>query len=180
MLHRFLLPLIVSCSVVAYTPTQELDFQVQRLAASFITNFPAYVSWPPTVFAGHPTKLYIGLIGENPLGNAGRQYLAGRGWGGKQYVLEKLQPGEYSRSDLKRYQMLIFGDLTEKELKDLLKLVAKEPVLTIGETPGFIENGGIIELHIDGIAVTWTVSMAHAHRADLVIDQRLVTYGKSM
>lgn len=180
MLRRLLLPLLVSCSLFGYTPTQMLDFQVQRLAASFITNFPAYVSWPPEVFAGHPTKLYIGLIGEQPLGTAGQQYLAGRGWGGKQYVLEQLQPGAYSKEDLKRYQMLIFGNLEEKELKDLLKLVAKEPVLTVGETPGFIEDGGIIELHIEGPAVTWTVSKARATKAGLVIDQRLVTYGQSM
>ena len=179
-MRRLLLPLLVSCSLFGYTPTQELDFQVQRLAASFISNFPAYVTWPPIVFAGHPSELYIGFIGEDPLGSAGRQYLVGRGWGGKQYVLEMLHPGAYSREDLKRYQMLIFGNLTEKELKALLKLVANEPVLTIGETPGFIENGGIVELHIQGTAVTWTVSMAHARRAGLVIDQRLVTYGMSM
>ncbi len=179
-MRKWLVAILFCVPLTAYTPTQMLDFQVQRLAAARISTFPAYVSWPPVVFAGHPTKLYIGFIGEDPLGSAGRQYLVGRGWGGKQYVLERLQPGAYSRDDLKRYQILIFGDLTEKELKDLLKLVAKEPVLTIGETPGFIENGGIIELHIDGMAVTWTVSMAHAHRADLVIDQRLVTYGKSM
>ena len=179
MFHRWLFVLFFA-PLAAYTPTQMLDFQVQRLAASFVSNFPAYVQWPAEVFAGHPDELYVGLIGDNPLGSAGQRYLAGRGWGSKRYVLEKLYPGSYTREDLKKYQMLIFGNLEEKELKDLLKLIAKDPVLTVGETPGFLDDGGIIELRIQGTAVTWEVDMGHARRAQLVVDPRLVTYGRSM
>ena len=160
--------LLVFLPVSAQTPS----VQVQRLAASFISNFPAYVQWPE----GSSPTLRIGFIGPSPLGQAGLAYLDQRG----RFSLEILPPGAYTASDLSQYQMLIFGLLPDEELKPLLKLVKKKPVLTIGFSENFISLGGIIEMHIRGNAVTWDVDMKAGKEAGLLIDHRLITYGKSM
>ena len=143
---------------------------IQRLQASLISNFPAYVVWP-----SDSQQIRVGIIGPNPLGEAGTRYLEGHGYAGKSFVVQKA-----SRSDLKNYQILIIGDVDKKQIKQILKTVSKDPVLTIGQNSDFLKMGGIINFHIQGNAVNFSVSTANAKQARIEIDPRLITYGKTL
>lgn len=142
---------------------------LQRLQASFIVNFPAYVSWPgrqkkPTV---------IGLIGPNPLGKTGRQYLRDQG-----FTLYKIEP-PYNK--LGQYDMLYIEGTSQKVTKQILKSVSAKPVLTMGREPGFLEMGGIVNFTVPpNGAITFKVSKANSKKAGLKIDPALVIYGQTL
>ena len=148
--------------------------------AGFLSEFPAYVTWPKEVFQDHPETLYIGFIGENPLGTAGRNYLEGRFYIEKNYVIDLLKEEDLNPDTLSKYQILYFGNLEADELKKLLKMVADKPILTVGETPNFLLSGGIVQFNVKGNAVTFTVSPRNGRQAGLVIDPDLITYGMTM
>ena len=145
---------------------------LQRLQASLISDFPAYVSWP----GRQRNRLSVGLIGPNPLGKAGRQYLQSHGYAGVQFVLQKLDP-PYDKLD--QYDMLYIEGVDSKVAKQVLKSVSKKPELTIGKESGFLEMGGIVNFTVrpNGV-VTFKVSKANGKKAGLKIDDGLVTLGE--
>jgi hypothetical protein len=55
-----------------------------------------------------------------------------------------------------------------------LHAVAGTPTLTVGETPGFIEQGGIINFTLEGRNVRFEISRTAAERAGLRISSRLL------
>ncbi len=167
---------LVLVLILCTSAISQLNPSMQRRVAGFFATFPAFVTWPAGAFPPGSQTIHIGFVGPNPMGEAGRRYLRGRASAGKEFVLSLLHPGE----SFEGYQILYFGDIEEEELKKLLKRVAKKPVLTVGETPKFIENGGIVQFHIDGKAVTFDVSNVNARRAGLRISPRMAKYGMSM
>jgi hypothetical protein len=52
------------------------------------------------------------------------------------------------------------------------------PVLTIGETPGFARNGGIINLILEDNKVRFEVNVAAAKEAELNISSRLLALAR--
>lgn len=157
--------------LICQTPYQQYNEQIRRLQASFISNFPAYVSWP-----FHPkNQLFVGLIGSNPLSGAGRAYLRTHGYGGIQFVLEQADV-----QNLDRYQMLYIEGIDKKQVKAILKKIAKKPILTIGIEPDFLEMGGIVNFRIQGDAVNFFVSFANGEKAGLKINPYLAKYGQTL
>ncbi|MGE3954947.1 MAG: YfiR family protein [Parachlamydiales bacterium] len=178
---KLLAPLLLFLS--AADPRIPSDLQrpaIQRLMAGFITQFPAYVTWPESAFEEHPDTLYVGLIGDNPLGAAGQEYLEGRPYRGRTYAVRQLTDEELKPETLRGYQMLVFGSLDQDQLKKLLKMVKGHPVLTIGETSDFLLSGGIVQFNVQGNAVTFTVSYRNAQGSGLTLDPRLLTLGMIM
>ncbi|MBS0621897.1 MAG: YfiR family protein [Verrucomicrobia bacterium] len=167
-MKKFLSLLLVCLPLVAQTPLQQ---QMERLVAGFISNFPAYVSWP----SRNPMHISMGLIGQDPLGIAGRSYLQER-----QFKLQILEVDQLNGPNFQQFHMLYFGSVHEDVVKRVLKLVEKQPILTIGTTSDFLEKGGIIQLNVHGKSVTFTVSVPNAQKAGLKIDPRLIDYGRSM
>jgi len=52
------------------------------------------------------------------------------------------------------------------------------PILTVGETPGFAERGGVIRFTLEDNRVRFEVNVDAAHQADLNISSRLLTLAK--
>jgi hypothetical protein len=171
LLRRCSLLLPLACLLMA-SQAGQLRGQIDRLEASFIANFPAYVQWPNDIMAG--STLRIGLVGPDPLGPAGRQYLKGRFWGSYRYVIEQ------TNNNFDSYQILVIQGLSKKETEKILKSLKRKPVLTVGQMPGFLQMGGVVNFKIHGKAVTFEVSESNGNAAGLNIDPRLATYGATM
>jgi len=52
------------------------------------------------------------------------------------------------------------------------------PILTVGETPGFAERGGVIRLVLEDNKVRFEVNVDAAHQAGLTISSRLLTLAR--
>jgi len=61
---------------------------------------------------------------------------------------------------------------------EVLEFVKWLPILTIGETPGFAERGGVIRFTVEDNRVRFEVSVDAAHNANLNISSRLLTLAK--
>ena len=155
-------------ALLAAIPSGQLDPAMQRVMAAFIATFPAYTTWPT-----HPSVIRVGMIGPNPLGQAGRSYLNGRSAGGR--TMEVI----LNPKNLQNLDILYIGDLDPQEVRKILKSVNGHPVLTVGEMPGFIPAGGMVQFEVHGKAATFDVSTANARRAGILIDPRLIKFGKA-
>ena len=60
----------------------------------------------------------------------------------------------------------------------LVQMVRGLPILTVGETPGFAEHGGVIRFVLEDNRVRFEVNVEAAHQADLTISSRLLTLAR--
>jgi hypothetical protein len=76
---------------------------------------------------------------------------------------------------LKNCQLLFIGSPEPKLRARLLESVKDTQMLTVGDDPGFLEAGGILELTATGNTMQFAVNLTAAKRAGLKIDARLLS-----
>ena len=139
-----------------------------RVKAAYLYNFVKYVEWPERQGG---TILICIAGGQNPFGT----------------VLEGLVRNERIHG-LSLATKTVLGFEPEcnviftpkgSNIPVYLRESSGMPILTVGETPRFIEQGGIINFFLDaGGAVRFEISRTAAQRAKLRISSRLLNVAK--
>ena len=70
--------------------------------------------------------------------------------------------------------MLFISSAAEKEFGDVLASLGDAPVLTVGETKGFAERGGMIEFRTQKNKVRFVINAQAAKRAQIRRSARLL------
>ena len=63
-------------------------------------------------------------------------------------------------------------------MDDVIRMLRWLPILTIGETPGFAERGGIIRFVLEDNRVRLEANVEAARQANLTISSRLLTLAR--
>ena len=115
-------------------------FGEYEIKAGFIYRFLSFVSWPADSVSDTIT---IGIVGSNPFGDA---FSAVEGTTvGHQVVKVSYFDNIKDHETLRKCQILfISGDVPDRDVQQLLGMFAGSPTLTVGESPGFIDKGGMI------------------------------------
>jgi hypothetical protein len=145
-------------------------FKEYEIKAGFIYKFMSFVSWPE----GLPDNgmITIAILGPNPFGDAFNAIEGSTV--GNRVVQVKYFSNETSYEELKTCQVLFISSLPDQKLKDLLAAIADAPVLTIGDSKGFIDNGGMIGfLRNEKKQVAIEINITAASRARLTIRSML-------
>jgi len=142
---------------------------VDRVKAAFVARFPEFVEWPPELWEGRE-ELEICVASPNALDGILEEATEGRTLAGREVVVRGLQPAD----DVTTCHVLFVSSLEPDRQEALLDRVGSLPVLTIGDTPGFLDRGGVINLMLVGRRVRFTVDMAAAERARLRVSSQLL------
>jgi hypothetical protein len=128
------------------------------------------VQWPSGATpAGEPT-ITVGLLGKNPFGKS-LNNLVGKTISGRRLVVRNLRRATEAES----CQLLFVASSETKRTSKILKNVASFPVLTVGESPGFGEQGGMINLLLVGKNIRLEINLAAVEQARIVMDPKLIT-----
>jgi len=139
-----------------------------RVKAAFVLNFIKFTGWPEGQDAAAPT-LTLCVTDGYPL--AGQlNALAGRNVQGRQVRLQPLGiQGREAQCDV------VFATGTDATtLHSLQQITSRRAVLTVSDQPGFIANGGMIELKIVDGRVRFDVNLAAARAANLTLSSQLL------
>jgi hypothetical protein len=117
--------------------TSLTEYQVKSI---FLLNFAKYVDWPPTAFAATNTPIVISVIGEGKIGGELAKTVEGKSVDGRPIVIRQIQTPE----DLDKCHILFIGSSEKTGLVEILSRINSKPVLTVGETDQFMEQGGVI------------------------------------
>jgi hypothetical protein len=116
------------------------SFGEYELKAGFIYKFISFVSWPePHDDSGTVT---IAILGKNPFGDAFKA-VEGTIVNGRVVKIKFFGSGA-KYEDLKSCQLVYICSSEEKKLSAIFKAIGKQPVLTIGDSKGFVDKGGMI------------------------------------
>jgi uncharacterized protein DUF4154 len=147
------------------------------IKAGFIFNFAKFVEWPTTAFARPDSPIVIGVLGTDPFGTIIDQIVQDKKIGERGFVVKRLKWGTDVK-ELKDCKILFVSASEKAHMDEVVKIVKDLPILTVAETPGFAEHGGIIRLTVEDNRVRFEVNVDAAHQADLTISSRLLTLAR--
>lgn len=159
---RGLLLAPLAVATLALPAAQEVPIEYQ-IKAAYLYNFVKYVEWPEPV----PASILICVAGQNPFGTVLEDLLRNERVRGVQ-VRSEVIPGPIPECNV------VFTPRTSN-IQAYLNFVAGMPVLTVGETERFIEQGGMIRFYLEGGKnVRFEINRTAAERARLRISSRLL------
>lgn len=158
----------IACGLALATsaalPAQELT--EYALKAAFVYNFAKFTEWPKGSLEG---PLTLCVFGADPYGET-LDDLAGR--------LVQTHPLAIVREvDIAKAgscHLLLIGDTSPERQTAILKQLARQPVLTIGDSTGFLQSAGMIELTMVNNRVQFSVNLDAVRAARLQISAQLL------
>ena len=167
---------------------QNREYQIK---AAFLHNFIKFVDWPKEKAADSNEPITIGIIGKSPFGNA-FEPLKTKKLKGRSVVIKRFKSfeelkksGEKDKTELDRKIedlrkcCLLFICSSEKEnLGEIIDSVKDSSVLTVGDTKGFLEAGGIINFLMEEEKLRFEINVTAAEHAKLKIRSKLLRLAK--
>jgi len=141
---------------------------------AYINNFTKYVSWPPSSFEKDPSTFRACVIGDNALFDSFERY-------SKEIIapLKILTMRVKNVADAEKCHFIYFGESSEPAMSGkILKSVERNPILTIGESPSFIHQGGIIRFVVADKKLAFEINPAAAKRSGLEVSFKILKLAK--
>ena len=139
------------------------------LKAAFLFNFIKFVRWPEAAFKGPGAPLTLCVPGPDPFGDA-LGALAEKTVQNRPLAVHHPTAVE-SRCDC---QVVFISRAQDGRLAELLAAAAGKPVLTVGETPGFAQKGGVINFFTQDQKLRFEINVDAARAAGLEISANLL------
>ena len=143
--------------------------------AALVFNFARYVEWPERAFASREAPLVLCVIGRDRFGSAFTA-LDGRKL---QSRLLKVRVG-VTPEDSKGCHVAFIGDATERQVQLALRAVAGQPVLTVGDSEGFIDSGGAIGIVQGEQRLQFEISRTALDQAQLKASSQLLKLARAV
>lgn len=159
-------------SVVSGAP----GYQEYQVKAELLANFSAFVKWPEGTFAASNSPVVIGVVGKDPFDRFLEQAVQAGGRPGRPLKLRRVT----TDAELRECQVLFVCSSERRRLREIRERVKGLPVLTVGETDDFLDQGGIINFLLKGQSVRFEISVESAQAAGLRVDAKLLGVANSV
>lgn len=161
----------VLCALWSSTPQAATAESAAK--AGFIYNFTKFVEWPTSA------RMYAGfnicVVGDNRLEDS-LQALAGKQVRGKPiHVHIGVRP-----TALKSCQIVFLAEDDNQKQQSILKALNNVPALTVSDSPGFVQHGGMIGLVRDGAHLAFEINLSSARAAGLYVNAQLLKLARKV
>ena len=163
---------LVALAVAGLRPAApEPAVEEYRVKGAYLLNFAKFVEWPESTFKGPGDPIALCILGASPFSPA-LDVAAHSVVVAKHPVVIRQIPGPLQA----RHCQIVFVSAAERRhARALLRAVQGGNVLTVGETEGFVADGGVIELNVEDGKVTMEINTAGAKKAGLLISAKLLS-----
>jgi len=166
---RALSAVLLGILSAAIGPAQ--TFNEYQVKAAFLYSFAKFVEWPPQTFSSRSAPMAICVLGEDPFGNFLDDAVRGKTVNDRQLTVHRLP---YLPS-LPECKILFVAASERRQMSAVLAAVSAPGLLTVGDTPEFTAQGGVIGLRLDGERIRLTVNLAAAEKANVRISSRVLS-----
>jgi hypothetical protein len=143
------------------------EYQVK---AAFLYNFAKFVEWPPQAFevAGNP--IIVCIIGETPIYTLLESAVIDKTAGNRSLAVRKVSDGQQATG----CHILFIGRADRKRIPAVLAAITPWGILTVGETPEFVAEGGVVNFKLEDGRVRFEINVDAARREKLRISSKLL------
>jgi hypothetical protein len=147
--------------------------EADRVIAAFLLRFAQFVEWPETAQVGRD-DFEICVAEPDPFGPHLDQIVADEQVGGRRITSRRV---DGPRAIAGCHVLYVTAETPRAAA--LLEAAADQPVLTVGESPDFLDRGGVIKLLV-GPRIRFEVDAGAAARAGLALSSQLLNLAVSV
>lgn len=141
-----------------------------ELKAAFLYKFASFVEWPHESADG---RLCIGIVGQDPFGAELDRIVAGKSIEGRAFQIRRFKPGQ----DVGACEIVFVSASERTRLPLILERLKGSATLTVGDVPQFCENGGMVNLRLEGERIHLEINLEAAERSSLHLSSKLLNLG---
>jgi hypothetical protein len=142
--------------------------------AAYLFNFLKFVEWPEDSFTDPLAPIVIGVVGDDPFGNTLPQVVIGKTVQGRDLVIRRYRVNE----DMRGAHILFIGASEKKRIPAILSYLRGSSVLTVADTDGFLDAGGMIQFLYEKGRVRFGINMDATGQARLKVSSKLLSLAK--
>jgi hypothetical protein len=158
------LGLVLACTASSQTGS---EYQVK---AAFLYNFARFVEWPAPTFKTDMDPLRICVLGLDPFGGALSETVGAKTVLGRPFTVT----GISETSQAAACQILFISASEKKRYRAIFADLRTSAILTVGETDGFANQGGIVNFKLENGRVRFEVNVEAAGLAKLRISSKVL------
>jgi YfiR/HmsC-like len=165
--------LVTSCaqSLAGNSTTDEY-----AVKAAFLYHFAQFVEWPQESFKDGGSALTYCTLGEDPFHGALDTSLRGKTIGTRPLRVVHFK----QQQEIYGCQVLFIGAAEKKQIPSVLTSLKGSPVLSVGDTEHFAEEGGMIGFLVEENKMHFEINLEAAERSKLKISSRLLALAKTV
>jgi hypothetical protein len=167
------LELVILFSMLCCTATAQSAGEYQ-VKAAFLYNFAKFVEWPSSSFRDAASPLQICVFGQDPFGEELRNITNEKTVNGRKFEVHQIVDLQLART----CHILFIASSQRAQLKQILEGLRGPYALTVGDTKGFAEQGGMINFVLDNDRVQFEVSRKAVEQSGLKISSKLLSVAK--
>ncbi len=145
-----------------------------EVKAAFLYKFISFVEWPDESFPEDETPIQIGILGDDPFGAILDRMVKDKSINHRRLRVKRSN----DPSELTDCHIVFIAKSDADNIKTLAPNFHNRHVLTVGDSPGFAERGGIINLIEQDGKVRFEINPEAAKRAHLHISSQLLALAK--
>jgi len=144
-----------------------------EVKAAYIYNFAKFVEWANGRFQDGSESVHVCVLGDDPFGPS-LEVIEGKTAVNRKVRIKRTA----SLQNIRGCEILFISNSEEEHLAKILKVISGSPVLTIGDTEGYAEQGVMINFYMENKTVRFEINPKAAIRAGLRISSNLLRIAK--
>lgn len=145
-----------------------------RAKANYLANFPSFVEWPTEALPSGNAPFLVCVFGEFSFGTSLAEITRGTTVHDRRLEIRWVRKAQ----ELAACQILFVSRSEQKRYNQALDAVRGKVVLTVGETPEFLDAGGILSFSGQQGTIQFDVNLGAANKAHLKISSRLLALAR--
>ena len=142
-----------------------------EIKAVYLYNFALFVEWPEDE---KKKELTIGILGRDKFGDSFNS-VKGKKIKNKQQTLRIKRFGRYNNKlDISKCDLLFVCKSESQYFKKIITQLKGKPILTVADTKGFLEKGGMINLVKIATHIKWEINHTAAKQVKLCMNSQLL------
>jgi hypothetical protein len=138
--------------------------------AAFLFHFAQFVDWPASVLNGGDPSLNLCIFDDEPRRQELQSTIDGKAIGARIFHVRLISQSQ----EVQGCNMLFLSRDEVGRQAAILKSLRGMPILTVGETPNFLSDGGMIRFHIEDDRIRFDINLGGAESSHLKISSRLL------
>lgn len=141
-----------------------------KVKAAYLYNFAKFIRWPDSAFQDTEAPLVIGVLGTNYF-NGALQPLASKNVRNRVIAIKHFK----TLSEVKNCQLLYISKSEQQNLDMILKKLATQSILTVGDFKNFVDLGGIIQFVNRRNRLRFSINLTVASQNNIQIEAQLLS-----
>lgn len=170
---RTVLAVLLAPAASATAAPPSLEYPVK---AALLLNFAKFVEWPAGSAQVTSDSVELCVLGTDPFGPLLDGTVKGRNAGGRPITVRRTRRVE----EMGGCHIAFVASAPDERMRATLAALGRQPVVTVGESSLFGEQGGVISFVVEDNAVRFDVNRAAARRAGVQLSSKLLGLARTI